>query len=266
MAGTIGPWWIRRRNIGTFLESVGVVLDGGLEAYAQSMRLTQPLRCDPSALPVLSYDRTLRIYPTEPLDSQRARLAAWLPMHRQRGTHQGEMRHSQPYFLPSTPVLRIVHQAGDGSVATWHTLAADGTYSVHVASPSNWPYMPSPAGWSKFWVILYAPVGFLDLALYDDGTTWGGAPWGGALYDGVAVGVATDILDMIREWKRAGSQLHAYIVATDPASFDPSATAVTDGAGWTSLPVAGNWSRPVDVHGVYTRLPTALWLYDLGDA
>lgn len=257
----IGPWFLHNKNIGTFLESVAVTLDSSVLSLEQGLKLSQPLRCDVSALPVLSKDRSLRIYATEPTVSQRLRLARWLQLHRQRGTHQGEMRHSQPYFLPDTPMMRIVHQAGDGSSATWHTLAADGTYSVHRSTPSNWNYDGATSKWSRFWVVTYAPAAILSATHWDDGHHWDdGSVWGGVLAT-----IAQDLVAMILEWKAAHSRLGAYILATDPASFDPTATAATLGDGSTTLPV-GNWgsafSGPPTVHP--TRLGSAIWIYEDG--
>jgi hypothetical protein len=86
---------------------------------------------------------------------------------------------------------------------------------------------------------------------------------GGAVYDGVMAQIASDITAMILESKAAHSRLQAYILASDPASFDPTSTPVVDPAGWSTLPV-GNWgtatSGPPD--SVFTRLPTAVWIYE----
>src|SRR5262249_18541344 len=138
----VSTWYVANRYIGGFLEAFGFVLDTAVETLNQGLLMTQPMRCDPSGLPELSRDRGIKLYPSEPIDSQRYRLAQWLNLHRQRGTHQGEMRHAQPYFLTSSalPLMRIVHQEGNGVIATWHTLDADGVYTVQQPNPSNWNY------------------------------------------------------------------------------------------------------------------------------
>lgn len=255
----VGPWFTKNKNIGTFLEATGITLDSAIQSLDQGLRLSQPLRCDVSAFPVLAKDRSMRIYPAEPEASKRLRLAQWKQLHRQRGTHQGEMRHSQPYFLPDTPIMRIVHQDGAGASATWHTLGADGTYTIHRATPSNWNYDGQTAKWSRYWVITYAPSAILDVARWDDGGTYDG----GEVYDGLLTSAAQDLVSMILEWKSAHSRMAAYILATDPASFNPAATAVTDPTGWTSLPI-GNWGSPLSPPpvAVNTRPPTALWVYE----
>jgi hypothetical protein len=259
LTGRVGPWFLHSRNIGRFLQAFSIVYDNAITALQQGVALSQPFRCDPSAFPVLSLDRSVRLYPSEPESSKRTRLANWLQFHRQRATHLGELIHSQPYFAPDHPIMRIVHQDGAGASATWWSIAADGSLSEHKAAPSNWDYDGQTEKWSRFWVILYVPASLVSFARYDDGSTYDS----GVLYDGMITQIARDISAMILESKGAHSRLQAYILATDPASFDPTATAVTDPTGWTSLPI-GNWgtsmSGPPD--SVRTRPPTAVWIYE----
>lgn len=241
------------------MQAFAIVYDNAITALQQGLALAHPKRCDPSAFPVLSVDRTIRLYPTEPEISKRTHLANWLQIHRQRATHLGELIHSQPYFAPETPVMRIVHQDGAGASATWWSIAADGSLSEYKAVPSNWNYDGQQEKWSRFWVILYVPSSIFTVARYDDGRYYDD----GFVYDGILTQIALDISAMILESKGAHSQLHGYILATDPASFDPTATAVTSPDGWTTLPI-GNWgssmSGPPD--SVHTRLPTAFWIYE----
>jgi len=258
LTARVGPWFLHSRNIGRFMQAFAIVYDNAITALQQGLALAHPLRCDPSAFPVLSVDRTMRLYPSEPEASKRTRLANWLQFHRQRATHLGELLHSQPYFLPDHPVMRIVHQDGAGLSATWWSIAADGSLSEYKAEPSNWDYDGQTYKWSRFWVILYAPPS-ITFAHYDEGRYYDD----GFVYDGMITQIARDISAMILEAKGAHSQLQAYILATDPASFDPTSTAVTSPDGWTTLPV-GNWGSsmsgpPVSVH---TRLPTAVWIYE----
>lgn len=337
----LGPWFLQQRYIGTFLEAVGLTLDGAVESLAQGLRLSQPLRGDSSTLPSMSLDRGIRLYSTEPVASQRYRLSQWWNLRRQFGTHQGEMRNVQPLFLPNAPVMRIVHQAGDGSSATWHTLDASGVYTVHKHTPSNWDFdgitwktiggvvtnatntdpieittstvngvvigqQVQIAGvlgntaangihfvtaivsstrfeidvagngaytsggtvaanmWSRWWAIIYTDaLGLPAQDEWDGGQLWdGGSLWGGLLTSAQA----DDIVAGLRDAKSAHSMLWGVILATDPASFDPTATATTDPAGWTTLPV-GNWGYVIDnVTGDPTRLPTAVFIYDLQQA
>jgi hypothetical protein len=259
LVARVGPWFLHSRNLGRFLQAFAVVYDNSITDLQQGLALSHPLRCDPSAFPTLSIDRTIRLYPSEPESSKRERLANWLQIHRRRGTHLGELLHSQPYFAPDHPVMRIVHQDGAGDSATWWSIAADGSLSEYKAEPSNWDYDGQTSKYSRFWVILYVPASLINLVSYDDGTLYDG----GAVYDGVMTQIARDITAMILESKSAHSQLQAYILATDPASFDPTATAVVSPEGWTTLPVS-NWGAMISAPpiSVRTRLPTAVWIYE----
>jgi len=185
LVATYAPWWLRNRWIGTFLEAFAVVQDEAIETLGQGVRLGHPLRCDPSALPVISRDRGITIYPTEPIDSKRARLADWWNLHRQRGTHQGELRNLAPYFLPATPLMRIVHQNGSGTRATWHTLDSSGVYTIHKAEPSNWNWDGQTSKWARWWAILY----YETALAWGEPAIWGGDPFGHVAFDGVDEGV-----------------------------------------------------------------------------
>ncbi len=256
------PWFLQGKNVGTLLESYGATLDTAVDTLEHGLRLSQPLRCDESALPVLSRDRGIRVYSTEPVASKRYRLSRWYQLRRQFGTHQGEMRNVQPMFLPSAPIMRTVHQDGAAGRATWHTLAADGSYSIHKRAPSNWNWDGVTAKWSRFWVIVYTnALGLAAQENWDGGQTWdGGSLWGGTLTSDQI----DDIVSGIRDAKSAHSILWGLILATDPASFDPTATAVADPAGWSTLP-NGKWGYAIDnTTGQPTRLPTAIYAYNLG--
>lgn len=255
-------WFLQSTNIGRFLESVGLTLDASIESLNQGLALSQPLRCDPSALPVLSLDRGIRIYDTEPIASKRQRLAQWYRLRRQFGTHQGEMRNIQPFFLdfPEIPLMRVVHQSGDpgsGSITTWHTLSPDGTYSYHQATPSNWNWDGQTPQWSRYWAIIYTDkLGLPTPHKWGDGGKWGdGHAWGG-LFSPAQI---ADLAAGLKEAKSAHTKLTGIILATDPTSFDPFSTAVTLGDGSTSLPDGnwGHWSKVVGGVRVPTRLATA---------
>lgn len=260
------PWYLRQRHVSTFLEAVALTLDGAIDGGVAAFRLAHPLNCHPSALPTISRDRRLRIYATEPETSQRYRLSRFWQLRRQFGTHAGQMNNLQPFFLdrPALPMLRAVHQSGDGATATWHTLNTDGTYEVHHQTPSNWEWDAHPEQWSRFWVILYVDALALDPPVgWDGGGEWDGGTlrWDELFSDERNADMQAAIL----EAKACHSALWGLILATDPASFDPTATAVTDPAGWTTLPVGGNWNFPIDnVTGDPTRLPSASFVFDAG--
>lgn len=259
--GQVRPWFMSRLNVGAFLESVVFALDVGLETLNQAFSLTRPYQADVSFLSTLAYDRGILLYQGEPVASRRTRLAMWHQLHRQRGTQQGELRNLQPFFLPGRlPLMRAVHQAGDGLSATWHTLDSDGTYSWYRAEPSNWDWDGQTTLWSRFWVIVYvddlsvAPV----VATWDGGDTWGG----GAIWDSVFTAAQISaMVQAITSWKAAHEMFCGLIFATDPASFDPTASVVVNPDGTSTLP-DGKWQYTVDpTTGDPTRLSTAIFPY-----
>lgn len=265
----ISPWFLRAKHRGALVQAGALVLDDTVAMLDQGLRLGQPLDCESSALPVLSKDRGLRIYQTEPEASKRERLSRFWSLYRRRGTHRGEMENLAPFFLPARPLMRIVHQNGGGDTATWHTLAEDGTYTTHQQSPSNWDWDGVPAAWARWWAIIYRDplMGYPDAAEYatdggdgvffDDGTLWDGGP---------SEMQIRDIVDALQESKAGHSHLWGVILTEDEGSFDPSAAAVADSEGWTSLPT-GNWWVAADaVTGLPTRPPYASFLYEQGKA
>jgi hypothetical protein len=258
----IGPWFLHGDRLGTLLGTVTDTLDAAVESLRQGLSLGQPLRCDSSALPILARDRTLRIYPSEPIASQRIRLSQWNQLHRGQGSHKGQLEHVAPYFGAGAPVIRIVHQDGNTNAslrsATWHTLSSDGEYSVLRTVPTNWDYDGAWTHWWRYWVILYLPSSW-TIPVWDGGELWDD----GTLYDSSSsTQTDLDIIAMFLEWQAAHAHLWGIILATDPSSFGPDAAAVTDPSGWTSLPI-GNWGHAMS-GGVMTRPPSAIWIYDRG--
>lgn len=261
----VAPYFIQNKNVGRFLQAVAVTLDASLEDLSQGMRLGHPLRCDPSALPVLARDRRMRLYDSEPIASQRYRLAHYLQLKRQFGTHQGQMRNIAPFFLSydEIPIIKIVFQSGSGDSASWNTLNADNTLTRHKAVPSNWDYDGVTAQWSRYWAIVHVDrLGLAAQALWDGGDIWDA---GGVVWDGLFTEAEySDMIAGIREAQRLGTVLWGMIVTTDPDSFDPETTAVTDATGWTSLPT-GNWAWAIDnTTGQPSRPPAAVFIRDLG--
>jgi hypothetical protein len=259
------PWFLQDPNGGAFLEALGLTLDNGVQTLVTGLRQFNPLLAFVDNLPYIGNNRSIRRYPTEPVQSYRVRLQRWRQIRHFVGTHYGQMISLQPYFLPGAlPRIRIVHQMGDGSRCTWHTLNPDGTYEVYRAIPSNWDWDTFAEQWSRFWVIIdvsgMSTAGAAQwddgIADYDDGVT---------VWDGYLTGAKRDdIVAIINDSKAAHSTLWGVILATDPDSFDPTSTAVTDVNGATSLPI-GNWGSAIDpVTGLPSRLATAAFAYDVG--
>lgn len=275
--GRIAVWYLCQRNIATFLEAVGLTLDGAVQSLYTGLDLGNPLRCPSSQLPVISKDRKIRLYASEPDASKRYRLAHWRQLRRTFGSHYGEMLNIQPFFLGTDgkgtlPTIRIVHQsgtpAGGGSAkATWHTLAPDGTYSVVRRDPSNWNWDGQTSKWSRYWAILYFPTGFADTFDWDDGTLWDAGP----LWNGVPAQFFADLYAGLTDAKAAHSMLCGLITTTlQPTDsipgfpgvhpFDPASDFTLNLDGSTNLPI-GNWGEVAYSSGAYlgheTRAPWA---------
>lgn len=263
------PSYMIQTYCGTLLQAVGSTLDELAERVQFGRLASNPLHCEPDAFPYHSRDRQLRLYATESDLSKRLRLARWLAFHQMRATHFGELENLQPYFTPSTPgawqlpKIRIVHQDGSGSIATWWTLNADGTRELYQADPSNWDWDGVPSKWARFWVILYIDGTMFEglCAQYDDGTMYDD---GNTVYDGLTAAINEDLVAMIQEAQSLHATLWGFALAMDPDMFDPTSTVTTDPSGWTSLPT-GNWGNIIDpATNLPTRNPAASWIYDLG--
>jgi hypothetical protein len=278
------PPWMRGPNLTTLSEAVGVQFDANAEqvlvgrmqssVYAGGPTATREgagrladgrlIECEPFVLPLHAEQRGIGLYPTESTLSKRIRLSRWRQIHAERGTHRGELRNIAPYFADWTtvPKMRIVHQSNEGTPSTlWHTLDSDGAYSVHRELVSNWDWDGVPVKRSRFWLIIYVDGLGFSSPDWDGGEAWDG----GAIWDGTFTAAQiSDLVSLVTEAKSAHSTLWGIIAATDPASFDPTAAIVVDGAGWSSLP-NGKWGYTIDLTtGLPTRLPTARFLYDLG--
>jgi hypothetical protein len=259
------PKFLRGPNLGRFLESYAATLDGSVQQLRTGLTFSNPAICPRELLPDISFDRSIKIYDTQPEEAQRDILSHWLQLHRGRGSHYGEIDHVRRYFITASayPTIRIVHQSGGGSpVATWHTVDPLGKYTVHVASPSNWDWDGLGAKWARWWAVIYLPPGFGSPALWDGSATWDGSD----IWDGVPADVLADLWSMFYDWKAAHSRFSGLIVTalqptddipgyTGVKPFDPTATAITDFDGWTTLPLA-NWGSPIYTGASYTGLPT----------
>lgn len=268
--GVVAPWFLRQQNLGAFLEAVGLCLDGAADNQLQGMRLGYPLRCPANQLPTILHDRGLPSYPTEPEAGTRARATDWWRLHKQRGSHQGEMRHLAPYFLPSYPQIAIAHQNGDGSIATWHRLTAGSpasggsVYSATQANPSNFNWDGKTSEWSRFVVFVdMSTTGYTAPHTYDSGGIYDTSGW---TYDGLTAQQALDIPQMILDWKAADSWCLAVVAVWPMVGGAPFPTAAgvptQDATGWWSLP-NGKWGSPIDPgNGKITRPPNFTFLLD----
>jgi hypothetical protein len=282
------PPWFGARRIATFFEAVGAVLDteaqrvldgrlagipyAGSDPGGARLSSGQRIECQPDALPYHATDRSLTLYATEPLRSQRVRLSQWRQLHARRGTPRGVLEHVQPYFLGAlgtspVPLVRVVHTQRAAGLTDWHTLLADGTYVIERRSYTSWDVGLTP-GWAEFDVIIYAQANAVQVPALPAAQTYdGGSAYDdGSLWDGLAPAVIADIQSMVEEWHAAHARLRWIIVCDDESKCTPDEVLVTDASGWTSLPSAGNWLSLAYTSGPYlghnTRPPYLRFIYD----
>ena len=260
---SIGPSWIHERNIGAFLEAVGRTLDDAVQACMEGILASNPLYCEADALSLIARDRLIRLYPTEPEESQRYRLSIWHQLRGSYGTARGILLSLQPYFRPLFPMIRVVHQSGsDPTIATWWTIDAAGEVTAHAHTPSNWQWDTHPLSYGRYWVVIY-----VDASMGPASTTWdGGEEWdGGAVWDGyLGAAQIRDIVALIKESTAPHAKLAGVILATDPASHDPTETVhyVSGLSGPTTQP-DGLWNLTVDpATNLPTRLQTDIFAFE----
>lgn len=283
------PGFMLRRWSATLAEAVGAHFDEEAQRAFDGQCAAIPfaggaktaggvaLECTSDALPWHAADRGIRLYASEPLRSRRVRTSEWHKLKRHRGGHIGELEHVQPYFLGADglgviPRMRIVHRSNEATPrATWHTMSGSydpngaGEYSVYRADPSNWDFHVHTERWSEWWAIIYTTGSILEsgATLWNDGHLWnGGQVWGG-----VAAQVIEDLVSMFLDWQAAHSSCAGVILASDLASFDPTAAPALVGDGTTTLPSAIGLGVPWDhltnpVTGLPTRLASASWIFD----
>jgi Phage tail protein (Tail_P2_I) len=273
------PYWLQGPDLGTYMQSVGAVLDQGREELRQGLDLSRPLQCDVSALSYLSTDRTITLWPAEPIVAQRQALISWLDIHRQAGTAIGVMRRVQNYFLTSIgvalPTIRHVSTNLTIGVSDWWTL--DGTnpdpttnVSRYASTSANWNW-DGENNWPRWWLIIYVPATYpiAGVTLWDDGHLWdGGQVWDGLLtsqqYDDL-LGICADphivcgamtFMGLIFTALTPTTPIPDLVSGGPSYPFDPASSSAALTNGGTSLPTgsgAGDWSNVVDPA---TNLPT----------
>lgn len=285
---------MRGPNMDTLLGAVGMQLDamadqvmlsrlagnpfaGGADAARTgAARLSDGLRieCEPIVLPVHARERGITLYATEPTLSRRIRLSRHRQLKKMRGTHWGEIEHVRPYFsmAASFPRITIVFQSNTATpVATWYSVAPDGTRTLKQVSPSNFNFDDRPALRTRWWAFLdftdtgYSPPFFWDDGkhFYDDGSLWDTG-------DAVPLTAAAmnDIAAMLADWQSAHSWLAGVIGVWPSATGAPfptdTGTPTQDASGWWSLPNgAGTWASVINPGtGLHTRPPNFFWLLD----
>jgi hypothetical protein len=246
------PIWLRHDLGRRFLYLFGLAHDHFAQYTWDGVTQRFPTYAESMSRKMLSRDRRVPLFESEPVPSQKERLRTWLTSHRQAGTDAGVLEQSAPFWLPETPKMRIV--AGNSQVAMWTTLNPDGTVEFYrrdvTNGGSNWdwdstyPFHAEPSSIHRWWLIVYAPPSTVA------------HPITVAPSETVSVGSsltsqqAIDIQALAASWRRAGSSIWGWILAFDEASFDPTGG---PGAGYPD----GTWHRSYKIDGSFNRLSTA---------
>lgn len=256
--GNRSPGWMRRSTDGGFLAPIGNAHDHFFSIDANHLFVSLPGYATETTIRAIGRDRDLLLFPEETLASQIERCRSWLASHRDRGLPIGILRQIQLLWAPDVPRVAIV--AGNAQRAYWHVLDSDGTFSSLRQEPSNWdwdsafPFGPGdPATIHRFFVIVYAPPGVTPHTVAES------APFPGTLGSGqITHRMGLNIASLARYMARSGAILWGWILAFDPASFDPALDNGTVPGGYPD----GTWYQAY-IPGIgFNRLQTARY-YEL---
>jgi hypothetical protein len=168
----IVPTWLRGRFGGGWMESLGLVQDGQVEAARQAVLARFVTRAPVDGLPLLASERQLERLPPDTDDSWRARLLAAWDWWAWAGTKRG---------------IRDI------------LLATGYATGVEIRNAHEWPSGPGVQGWATFWVILTGH-GWTDDGTWGDPGTWGdGGTWGSS----ASPEEVDRVLRLVRQWKPA---------------------------------------------------------------
>lgn len=285
------PAWFQGPNMTTLLQAIGSEADARAEQVLRGRMAGIPyaggdssaqrvgasrladgrlIECDPGVIPIHASDRGIRVYPTEPVLSQRVRVASWWWLHKRRGTHWGEIENVRPFFAGQVargfayPTIRICFQDNAATpCSSWYSVLPDGTRSLKKISPSNFDFDGRPTRRSRWWAFLEMQgTGFTSPYTYGDGDTYGdGIRYGEGSITPFTADMQADVVDAFDSWRAAASWL-AGVVLVWNGTIDVTAAPVQDASGWWSLP-NGKWGDVVDpATHLLTRPPYFEWIYD----
>ena len=254
------PSWLQTGDGEKELYSYGLLIDATLERLRQGLIARFPTRAQSDALDLIGRDRLIRRGYRESNESYGKRLIGWRTAHRRRGTPLELLRQVRGYLSYFGGVnVRLVDQAGN-----WFTIYEDGEEEHQIqAGGWNWDNKPLTGNWGRFWLIIYAPPAWTEHPHLNSDDLWGNGQIGWAPdpsvepdFEGYSIGVdgmppviATELSQVIRDWKSLDSICEWVVIAFDYNSFVPGSSE-TDGL-W------GNWSRNIGGVQTPTRLDTA---------
>lgn len=250
----------------------GLTFDQWVQKHWMRLRAAWPAFATEASIGEIGRDRRIALFDGETRASKEDRLRGWLSAHREAGLPIGQIHQGLPLWLPDRPTIRVV--AGNSSRAMWCTLFGDDTaatlggatseelddnrtvilndvegreYEVLVgrkprfsrAEPTNFDWDSEyyadtavsevePPTIHRLFYIVYKPdsIVFHDPDEPEDATV--------SLNSSMATQAVKNVGSCLEAWKRAGSFPWVFILAGDPASFDPTGSGVgyPDGSWW----------------------------------
>lgn len=229
----LGPPWLTRETIvvgdeeleveNRALYSIATLIDSRIDRMRAAIEARFPGHGAPEdALGHIGRDRQILRGPSESSEAYAVRLVRALDDWRLAGTAWAMMEQLRAFCTPHQVRIRIFNNHG-----TCRTIDRDGTRSRRRGT--NWDWDGTPAAWSRFWVLIYMTDTSPRLP-WDRGNPWGtpGDTWGmpGRTWGSTATRNDVDgILQIVRDWKPAGTRCPYVLIVFNDAAFDPADTA-----------------------------------------
>jgi hypothetical protein len=257
--------------------TIGDTLDELVQHQLDGLQQGNPLICESDNLPRIGRDRGMKRYSQENEKGYRRVLADWHRLSRGKGSHEGQLLRLQMYIAwltgVYTPVdMLIVHQNGSllNPTAMYHKLSADGIFSRHLQTPSNWDWdslypkdieEPTITEWSRYWCAVNWHVPYTSAAIeYGSAHSFGD----GSVYGGyVTSAQVADMAELLIDFGGPHSMLWGIILDPD-SQINPNALVSASSDGTSNLP-DGKWGMVVDPYdGKLTRNQSLIYVYDKG--
>jgi len=236
------------------MQTQGFTEDALLADHTQRLHAAYPREAPNIAiLAQQARERGVVTFPGETRAGMEERVQGWLQSARDRGLCYGILREVQRMWAPAVPRVRLVQ--GNSTFAAWYTLDPDDTFTYLGRDPSNWDWdsdwslgEPEPESIHRMALIVYAPDGVEPQPLL-------AAPFSGDTLGSpqVSTQFGYAVKRVAEYMASAGSLLWMWILAFDPASFDPTLDNGSVPGGYPD----GTWFRAYKIGGEWNRLTTA---------
>lgn len=254
----------------------GGTLDQFFQIHWARLRASWPSYATDASIGEIARDRGIPLFDGETRLSKEARLRGWRTAHREAGLPLGEIHQGLPLWLPERPTIRVVagnsalatwctlygddetaalDGATDDELNDERTVIltdplTDKEYEIpvgrkprfHHATTSNWDWdsgyfsdplvsAVEPQRIDRFFYIVYKPdsIDFYGPDLPEDATI--------SINSTMPVQDVKNVGSCLSAWKREGSTPWGWILAGDPASFEPtgSGAGYPDGSWWQAI-------------------------------